>query len=39
MNKKSILNLLDFDENAPKNTTYARWSLIMLHFLVTLKSI
>jgi len=24
MNKKSILNLLDFDENAPKNTTYAR---------------
>jgi ankyrin repeat protein len=24
MNKKSILTLLDFDENAPKNTTYAR---------------
>lgn len=24
MNKKSILKLLDYDENAPKNTTYAR---------------
>jgi ankyrin repeat protein len=24
MNKKSILKLLDFDENAPKNTQYAR---------------
>lgn len=24
MNKKSILDLLDYDENAPKNTTYAR---------------
>jgi ankyrin repeat protein len=24
MNKKTILELLDYDENAPKNTTYAR---------------
>jgi len=24
MNKKSILKLLEYDENAPKNTTYAR---------------
>jgi ankyrin repeat protein len=24
MNKKSILELLDYDENAPKNTSYAR---------------
>lgn len=24
MNKKSILELLDFDENSPKNTSYAR---------------
>ncbi len=24
MNKKSILKLLDFDENSPRNTTYAR---------------
>jgi ankyrin repeat protein len=24
MNKKSILSLLDYDENAPKNTNYAR---------------
>jgi len=24
MNKKSVLALLDYDENAPKNTSYAR---------------